>query len=255
MGERNPTSETPRPLSVPVLVAHVKRGYEDRRRSIERQFGDLGMPFEFMLDGDIPDIDAELSARWFDPRFPSGPAQSCACKHLLMYERIAAAGWKGALILEDDIFLLEGFARVFEASLEELRRRDGAALDTAWISYENTGHVVPPRREMRPGQMLYRSTTTRCTGAYYIGFAAAAALLHEASTRKVDKAIDCWVEDMVPILPDRLQIYWCHPAVAEQGSMNGRFDSMDTRRRAGLWRRLKWHADKVYKSCLARFTS
>ena len=253
MGDQNRISETSQPLSVPVLVAHVKHGFEDRRRSIERQFRDLGIPFEFMLDGDIPDIDAEMSARWFDPRFPLGPAQSCACKHLLMYERIVKAGWEGALILEDDIFLLEGFAPAFEASLQELRRQDGAVLGAAWISYENTGHVVPPRQEMKQGQMLYRSTTTRCTGAYYIGFAAASALLHEASTRKVDKPIDCWVEDMVPILPDRLQIYWCHPAIAEQGSMNGRFDSMDSRRRAGVWRSFKWKVDKLYKSFLARF--
>lgn len=247
-------SESPQPLSVPVLVAHVKHGFEDRRRSIERQFTELGMPFEFMLDGDISDIDAELSARWFDPGFPLGPQQSCACKHLLMYQRIVKAGWAGALILEDDILLLEGFAPVFEASLQELRRRNEAVLGTAWISYENTGHVVPPRREIKQGQMLYRSMTTRCTGAYYIGCTAAAALLHEASTRKVDKAIDCWVEDMVPLLPDRLQIYWCHPAIAEQGSMNGRFDSMDSRRRAGVWRRLKWKMDRLYKRFRFRFT-
>lgn len=254
MGDRHPISKTPQPLSAPVLVAHVKQGFEDRRRSIERQFTDLGMPFEFMLDGDIPDIDAEMSARWFDPRFPLGSEQSCACKHLLMYERIVKAGWEGALILEDDILLLEGFAPAFEASLREVRRRGNAVLGTAWISYENTGHVVPPRREMKQGQMLYRATTTRCTGAYYIGCIAAAALLHEASTRKVDKAIDCWVEDMVPILPDGLQIYWCHPAIAEQGSMNGRFDSMDSRRRAGVWRRLKWKIDKLYKHFRRRFT-
>ena len=61
------------PFSVPVLVAHVKRGYEERRRSIERQFHGLGIAFEFMLDGDIEDIDVETATRWFADCFGPGP--------------------------------------------------------------------------------------------------------------------------------------------------------------------------------------
>lgn len=235
-------------FKTPVLVAHVKRGYEDRRRSIERQLGALGMPFEFMLDGDIADIDAELTARWFSPAFGPGPAQSCACKHLLMFERLSQAGWSGALILEDDIFLAEDFVAVFDASLEELRSRNPGLLDTAWISYENTGHKRPSRRDLRPGQLLYPNLVTRCMGAYYIGRGAAQSLLQLAESRKVDRAIDAWVEDVAGLIPESLQIYWCHPAVAEQGSMNGQFDSMDPRRRASPWRRFKWTIDKWYKS-------
>jgi len=232
----------------PVLVAHVKHGYEKRRASIERQLGGLGIPFEFMLDGDISDIDDELSSRWFATSFSAGAAQSCTCKHLLMYERIVDAGWSGALILEDDIFLAPDFVPVFNASLEELRTHPAAAVEAAWISYENSTLRMPKRSELRRGQLLYRAMLTRCTGAYYIGARAAEALLDAAATRKVDKIIDIWVNDMAGIMPDRLQIHWCHPTVAEQGSMNGQFDSMNPRRSATLWRQVKWNADKWYKT-------
>lgn len=232
----------------PVLVAHVKHGYEERRASIERQLGRLAIPFEFMLDGDIPDIDDKLSSRWFSSGFPAGAAQSCTCKHLLMYERIVAAGWSGALILEDDIFLAPDFVPVFNASLDELRTRNAAPLATAWISYENSTLRMPKRSELRRGQFLYRAMLTRCTGAYYIGADAAQALLQAAEKRKVDKIIDLWVNDMTATIPDLVQIHWCHPTVAEQGSMNGQFDSMNPRRPATLWRQMKWNADKWYKT-------
>lgn len=245
-------SQTHASFSEPVLVAHVKHGYEKRRESIERQLGALGMPFRFMLDGDIPDIDAELSSRWFADSFTISPAQSCACKHLFMYERIVKAGWTGALILEDDILLAKNFVSVFHQSLEELRRWNDPALETAWISYENSTLNVPPRSELRAGQLLYRATQTRCAGAYYIGAGAAATLLQAASSIKVDKPIDHWVNDMARRMPEGLQIHWCHPAVAEQGSMNGRFASMDPRRTATLWRRLKWTANKWYKTARSR---
>lgn len=236
------------PFVEPVLVAHVKEGYEHRRESIEWQMADLGIDFEFMLDGDISDIDAELSSRFFSPRFGPGPTQSCACKHFLMYERIVRAEWPGALILEDDILLAKNFVHVFQASLQELRARDAAALHTAWISYENSTLRMPPRSTLRAGQLLYPAMLTRCTGAYYIGAGAAAALLHAASVRKADKEIDLWVNDMAQLMPDKLHIHWCHPTVAEQGSMNGQFDSMDRRRSSTLWRRVKWTSQKWYKT-------
>lgn len=236
----------------PVVVAHVKLGYEARRKSIEGQLGALGIPFEFMLDGDIPDIDEALASRWFAAGFAPGPVQSCACKHLLIYDRIVTAGWRGALILEDDILLAKNFVPVFNASLDELGRQDDAFLDAAWISYENSTLRMPSRSELRRGQLLYRAALTRCTGAYYIGAGAAAALLRAASTLKVDKPIDLWVNDMASRIPDDLQIHWCHPTVAEQGSMNGQFDSMSARRSATLWRRVKWSADKWYKTARHR---
>lgn len=236
------------PFQEPVLVAHVKRGYESRRRSIEQQLHDRSMSFEFMLDGDIPDLTPAVMARWFAPHLEPVAMQSCTCKHLLMYERIVAEGWPGALILEDDIVLAESFVQVFTATLEELRIPAGSAVETAWISYENSTLRMPRGSQLRRGVHLYPASRTRCTGAYYVGRRAAQALLELAETEKVTAGIDIWVDAMAALAPEEIRILWCHPTLAEQGSMNGLFDSMDPRRRASLWRRVKWNADKFYKT-------
>lgn len=240
------------PLHEPVLVAHVKHGYESRRRSIERQLHGLRMPFEFMLDGDIPDLTPALMARWFAPHLKPAAMQSCTCKHLLMYERIVAEGWPGALILEDDIVLADSFVQVFRATLDELHGSAGSAVATAWVSYENSTLRMPRGSQLRKGVHLYPASRTRCTGAYYVGHQAAQALLRLAETVKVSAGIDIWVDSMAALAPDDIRILWCHPTVAEQGSMNGLFDSMDPRRRASLWRRVKWNADKLYKTVRSR---
>jgi hypothetical protein len=240
------------PMQEPVLVAHVKQGYESRRRSIERQLRDLRMPFEFMLDGDVPDLTPAVMTRWFAPQLEPAAMQSCSCKHLLMYERIVAEGWPGALILEDDIVLADSFVQVFGATIHELRSSDDSAVETAWVSYENSTLRMPRGSQLRKGVHLYPASRTRCTGAYYVGRRAAQALLRLAETVKVSAGIDIWVDSMAARAPDEIRILWCHPTVAEQGSMNGLFDSMDPRRRASLWRRLKWNADKLYKTVRSR---
>ena len=236
------------PFEEPVLVAHVKQGHESRRRSIERQLHELMMPFEFMLDGDIPDLTPAVMARWFAPTLEPAAMQSCTCKHLLMYQRIVSEGWPGALILEDDIVLADSFVQVFHATLDELRSTDGSAIETAWVSYENSTLRMPRGSQLQKGVHLYPAHRTRCTGAYYVGRRVAQALLHLAETVKVNAGIDIWVDSMAQLAPEEIRILWCHPTVAEQGSMNGLFDSMDPRRRASLWRRVKWNANKFYKT-------
>ena len=39
-----------------VLVLHVKQGYEERAKHIEKMLGELHIPFEYILDGDIKEI-------------------------------------------------------------------------------------------------------------------------------------------------------------------------------------------------------
>lgn len=248
MAAHLPTIRLHEPFPEPVLVAHVKHGYESRRESITRQLHDLRMPFEFMLDGDIPDLSPAVMSRWFAPDVKPAAIPSCACKHLLMYERIVAEGWPGALILEDDIVLADSFVQVFKATLAELRGADGSAIETAWVSYENSTLRMPRGSEIRRGVYLYPATRTRCTAAYYVGRGVAQTLLRLAETVKVDAEIDIWVDTMAARFPEAIRILWCHPTIAEQGSMNGLFDSMDSRRRASLWRRVKWNADKLYKT-------
>ena len=48
-----------------VLVLHVKQGYEERAKHIEKMLGELHIPFEYILDGDIKDITTEVLQKYF----------------------------------------------------------------------------------------------------------------------------------------------------------------------------------------------
>ncbi|WP_153881082.1 hypothetical protein [Bacteroides uniformis] len=43
-----------------VLVLHVKKGYEERARHIEQMLHEKGIEFEYVTDGDKPDITADI---------------------------------------------------------------------------------------------------------------------------------------------------------------------------------------------------
>lgn len=231
-----------------VFVAHVKSGYESRQKSIDAQFSRLNIDFEYLLDGDIADISQETKTRWFLPALAASPKMmSCTCKHFLIYERIVDSGLQGALIFEDDIFLAEDFVQQYNVASHELFDRDDIDPDRAWISYENSTLRFPPKSVFRPSQRLYRAVEPRCTGAYYIGAEAAKGILQIANSEKAGLAIDCFVEEIANRDDSPVDLYWCHPTIAEQGSMNGVFQSMDTRRTASLWRKMKWNLDKYYK--------
>jgi glycosyl transferase family 25 len=234
-----------------VYVLHVKTGYEERGESIERQFAQLGIPFQFMLDGDIPDITPAIVQTWFAGGMCQPDALravSCAWKHLLIYGEIVRDGLQNALVFEDDILLAPDFVPQCARTIAELHQRSDLAPSRAWISYENSTLRVPPRHERRADRMLYPAREPRCTGAYYIGQAAARGLWEIARTEKMAQPYDCFVAEVLARTNPPLDMLWCHPTLAEQGSMNGQFGSaMDLGRPRSWLRRLKWFADKHYK--------
>lgn len=230
-----------------MFVAHVKKGYEDRERHIDAHLGGLGIPFEYLLDGDIPDLDPGRLEAYFtgeEMKRPSG-ITSCAMKHLLVYEEIVRRDLAGALVLEDDIFLGRDFLAVFAATLDELDRRPELAGQPVLVSYENSSLRFVPPEEVEAGRHLYARDRGRCTGAYWVNREAARSIVEDTRARRCRRPVDHYHNDLVA--RGALRIFWSHPAVAEQGSHNGRFGSALDHRRKGLLRRLKWAIQKLYK--------
>ncbi len=80
-----------------VFVLHVKHGYEDREEFMERELSRFGIDFEYILDGDIPDITNEIFNKYFDKAYFQriNAEVSCALKHILAYEKIVSEGYAG----------------------------------------------------------------------------------------------------------------------------------------------------------------
>ena len=106
--------------TIPVFVLHVKQGYEDRARHMERTLAAHGIVFEYMLDGDMTELTPELQQRFFGSAGTPTPHKSCAAKHLLTYEKIVRENIPYALIFEDDMFITKQFDRTFDSALREM---------------------------------------------------------------------------------------------------------------------------------------
>lgn len=230
------------------FVLHVKQGYEERRQSIESQLARHGIDFEYMLDGDIPDLTAADLARftgWLAlPEVRAG--LSCTLKHLKIYEQMVARALPNALILEDDIFLAPDFVPVVNATLREVHERDDIDAERVFISYENSSLRFIPRSRQRRGQKLYAVDKTRGTGAYYITLPLARLMLAQVAAQPLADTIDLFHTKLCQA--GLLPVFWCQPTVAEQGSMNGTFGSTISRHKAtGFVRRLQWSFDKAWK--------
>jgi len=212
---------------IPVFVAHVKRGYEDRARHMERMLAAHGLSFEYMLDGDMTDFDEALQMRFFGDMREVTPVRSCAAKHLLLCEKMVRERIDYALILEDDIFLTKKFDRTFAQALHEMQERHGTA-EAFYVGFEATAMGFVPRSQRKKGQVAYPGRFVQCTGAYLANQAFARAILAEAEQRKCAKPVDLWLNDLRCKDNEAgglFHLYWSHPVVAVQGSHMGKFES------------------------------
>lgn len=237
------------PLPHPVFVAHVKQGYEDRAAHLEAHLSERGIPFSYMLDGDICDITPERMARYFDLGWQAKPTAevSCALKHLLIYEEMIRRQLPGALILEDDIYLDKRFIPIYLKSLEELESEPPNT--PALISYEDTRLKFVPRSQRKVGRIIYPGTTYRMTGAYHINLAGAKTILDYAYSVGVDRPIDRLHDHLRA--SGMLAYWWSQPTIATQGSHAGGFSSsIQSSSHDSLIRRLRWLFKINYKRLL-----
>lgn len=247
-----PTPRTDGPLAgLPIHVVHVREGYEDRAALLEQQMSERDLGFRYMLHGDVCDLTPDLLDTWFtgDEMHVVSPQTSCATKHLLIYERILESGEDEALILEDDAVLAPDFVAVVAAALAECRQRITDPTIPTYISFEDT--TLKYVSDTETGRYLYPASKGRCAGAYWINRALATLWLETARRDKLAVPID-WYHNQF-LERDDVTAFWCHPAVVEQGSHNGYFDSALQHRGKGPMARARWLAKKLIKKYVRRF--
>ena len=230
-----------------VYVIHVSSGAEARAASIERQLARHGISFEYVLERDMKDLTPEWLDQWFGPPMNVvQPRTSCCSKHLVAYQRMLRDGWNDALVLEDDMFLSDDFVEELNESLKELRSRPGIRTGVAYISLENSGlRPLSKIATHEPGVTLYRALKGRDTGAYWLTRKSAEQFLHRAETAKISESTPFFQN--IVFESGAVELYWRHPAIAEQGSHSGKFDSLVTEHRKGLMRRPRWIARKAFQ--------
>ncbi len=234
-----------------VFVLHVKKGYEDRAAHMERMLGDRNIPFEYVLEGDIPDLDRAWLDRWFcDMMHGFTPAASCASKHLIAYLRMVSENIPYALILEDDIFLKKRFVPVLEKAMNELSASHGVE-KPFWIGFEATCMGFTPRSMRRAGRVVYPARFQQCTGAYLINLSCAREILRMAEQEKCALPFDHFTESLRK--RGYFDGYWSYPIVAEQGSHMGLMHSSIGNVANGRFMNLRRRLTFAYKEALYFF--
>lgn len=236
-----------------VYVLTVRQNNDLRKNFITEQFSKHQIPFKFMLDGDISDINRETLSKYFSETIVNAGAkarESCSYKHLLIYEELLKTNQRGALIFEDDIFLDEHFNKIFNLSIKEAFSRKDIDTRKLFISYENSLLEFVYNSKIQPGIYLYKADKTRCAGAYYITREVAQKVLEFSVVSKLDFAID-W-QHTIMANQGLIDVYWCEPAIAEQGSHNGKIPSLLDNKKSGFFRQLNWSLQRFYKQYIRR---
>lgn len=237
-------------FDTPVIVLHVKNGYEERGQHMESMLVTRKIPFVYILDGDIPDITPEILDRYFaDEMHTVSAPVSCALKHLYAYEYILQHNLDGALIMEDDMILYSRFEKIFE---ECMRERVNRGIDQCILSFEDSSLKFVKGSVRKKGQHIYPAARDRFTGCYYISASCARAILDYVSLNKCDLPIDLFHTKLIKEIS--LPYYWSHPTIATQGSHCGLFLSSISEKSAKkhLYRKLTWSVKRLYKTILYR---
>lgn len=230
-----------------VYVVHVSTDTA-REQHMKKELGKFNIPFEFMLKGDINDLTRDLVDDYFTGEQMTGDfcaEQSCALKHIYIYEKMLQDGVNDALIFEDDVFLKSEFVEVFNKCLDEFRSLPQEKQYKGLINFEESTLRYVPKDRLEEGKVLYEMDRSRCAGAYYLNANLAMEIAADVQKRKCDKPLDWYHNTLIERID--LQHYWCHPAIVEQGSHNGRMQSTIDNKKYGPTRQITWKISRWYK--------
>jgi glycosyl transferase family 25 len=229
-----------------VYVVHAPEGYEEQKiRLINILSRKYDFDYEFM-EKDQPDLVPQYFINGIEKEMSRGTIM-CTLNHILFYRSTAENNHRTVLILEDDPFFDKHFLDTLGKIVQEAETLPKGFL----ISLENSTLEFPSYGKIKKGKYIYEADHGRCACAYLLDQTAACNIMERLKTKKCEKTIDHWHN----LLADEgvFKIYWAHPPIVEQGSLNGKISSCNSCRRQGLSRRIKWLAEKYYKTYLLRF--
>lgn len=235
----------------PIFVIHVSQGYEERAKSIDAQASKLGLNIQYILDGDIKDLNINTLNKFFPPNTQLRDTEkSCVYKHVLAMQEIIHQNLEGALIMEDDFLFYKNCQAVFEKCLTEAQALFSSSTSPSFlINFERGAHYIPLFK-LRIGKYLYKKEKTKMASCYYVTNKTASTFLKTITNEKINLPAD-WLQTHICNQND-IPIYWTEPTLGDQGSKSGVFDSELSNRKASFAKRTSWLISKFYKSYIKR---
>jgi len=199
-----------------VYVLTVKT-FTQRIAHVREELARHGVAFEFVLEHDVPELDAELLRSRFAPSDMTPGQQSLMLKHLAAWRHALDKGQRRILVFEDDVLLARDFGARFDAAM-----RAADALPPGWLVYLGGADTkVPDRYFLAEGPLVPMPIAT--TEGYVTDRAAIEKRLAWASANRIGLPSDHLLRRLDPELG--IPQYWLRPPLVEQGSVVGLFDS------------------------------
>lgn len=220
-----------------IYVLHVKKGYEEREKSINEQFSRLAMGFEWVLDHDRDEITGQVLDRYQYQGNITIEAVSCSLKHICAWERIAQGEADGAFVFEDDALInLNRFSEITAKALAEyMDQWEGRG----YISLGSGCALYVPWTRTRRHQLLYPARYVRATDSYWISRGTAREMVAWIGKNGFSLPADHLIDRICSKL--NIPILWLAPTLVNQGSHTGLFSSSIQAEERGKWLdRLEW---------------
>jgi glycosyl transferase family 25 len=202
-------------------VLHVKKGFEDREKSIVHQFSRLDLPFEWVLDHDKEDLTPELLESYQYRGTLNGAAISCALKHIRVWELIARGTSEGGFVFEDDVIMdLKNFKAFSQKCIEEFHENGSG---TGYISLGSGCALYVPWTKKQKNKMLYPAELVRATDSYWINRETAEKMVAWIKKNGFAQPADHLIDQITA--DEKIPIFWLDPTLVNQGSHTGLFPS------------------------------
>lgn len=225
---------------IKTFIIHVSKGYEERRKHIDSHLPKHGISdYEYMLRGDIDDLDDNIRNEFFGPRL-SLAEKSCFYKHFLVMKYAVEHQIEPVLVFEDDVVLTDRFQAEFANIQSEL-----ADKKNYFVNIEEASNSVPFSIR-KPNQHLYPCKVNKLCGGYIFDLEFAAKFVAYVEAEQTNTPIDGLIGDLI----DQLQfnLYWTHPPVVKQGSKIGMFESELSGRSSGWYATMRSWFKEGYRT-------
>lgn len=218
-------------------VLHVKKGYEDREKSIIDQFSRIGIPFEWVLDHDREEITPDLLAKYQYKGDMTLAEISCSLKHIRAWELIAQGNAPGGIVFEDDCLIdIDKFQTICRNFLREYHANCPGC---GYVSLGSGSTLYVPWTKKQKNKLLYLAEYTRTADAYWINLETAVKMVQWIKGNGIDRPADHLIDRITIDL--NIPIFWLAPTLVDQGSHTGVFRSSIQRMGQGkVIDRLMW---------------
>ena len=238
-------------LSVDAVFVLSVRTFEDRIKHVKQQMALHQIPYQFIFEFDIPELNTELLLNTFETEnVLDRPQQSLVLKHIHAWRLCVENNFKNILVFEDDVILKPNFVSRLNDAVNDLERKQNPYL--LYLGGADT--KVPDAFLLSNEDIIEQPIAT--SEAYVTNFMASKRRIDWLKNNKVNLPSDFLLRTMDPLRG--ISQYWLKEHIVEQGSVTGIFESSLDRQRqkhSFLFNYLRYQWQKINRKKLRKLSA